>query len=212
VGSHITSNEVEIVAQPWRSDWLAASEQIDQLEARRDNDSFPGDGMVYAMSEAANLDWTTYRSAAQKAAVDCWTFAAPGSTTLVTLPTGGGKSLCTLLPPWYESRGGKRSCGTTLVIVPTVALALDQEKQAERFFQGALGELSKPISRTGDTSIEERHAIEAALRDGRLPILYTSPESLLGNRRSTSNRDLGSRLSRRISIAGSLSQKTTDSF
>lgn len=182
VGTPIDGDNVEVVALPWKSDWLTHSEKIDHIEARREQDDFPGDGMVYAMSQAANLSWTTYRSAAQKAAVDNWIFAAPGSTTLVTLPTGGGKSLCTLLPPWYETRGGKRIHGTTLVVVPTVALALDQEKQAERFFQKAHGDFSKPISRTGDTSTEDRQAIESALRDGRLPILYTSPESLLGTR------------------------------
>lgn len=182
INGAIATETIEVVAHPWISEWLPDANQIDQLVARRDNDTFPGDGMLFAMSQAAGLHWTTYQSGAQKAAVDCWAFAAPGSTTLVTLPTGGGKSLCTLLPPWYASRGGKRSYGTTLVVVPTVALALDQEKQAERFFQKALGELSKPISRTGDTSAEERRTIEAGLRDGRIPILYTSPESLLGSR------------------------------
>ena len=173
---------VEIMAAPWNSDWLPYSEQLDALECRRCDDPSPGDGMLYAMSEAAGLGWTTYQSDAQKAAVDTWVFAPPGSTTLVTLPTGGGKSLCGLLPPWFQTRGGRRSQGATLVVVPTIALALDQERQASRFFRHAVGELSKPISRTGDTSQTERQAIEAALRDGRLPVIYTSPESLLGSR------------------------------
>lgn len=175
-------DQVEVMAFPWKSDWLPHSEQIDILQCRRYDDPSPGDGMLYAMSEAAGLGWTTYQSDAQKAAVDAWVFAPPGSTTLVTLPTGGGKSLCGLLPPWFQTRGGRRSQGATLVVVPTVALALDQERQARRFFRQAVGDLSKPISRTGDTSQAERQAIEAALRDGRLPIIYTSPESLLGSR------------------------------
>lgn len=173
---------VDVMASPWRSDWLAYSEQLDILECRRYDDPSPGDGMLYAMSEAADLHWTTYQSDAQKAAVDLWVFAPPGSTTLVTLPTGGGKSICGILPPWFQTRGGRRSQGATLVVVPTVALAMDQERQASKFFSHAVGDLSRPISRTGDTSQAERQAIEAALRDGRLPIIYTSPESLLGSR------------------------------
>lgn len=175
-------DQVEVMALPWESDWLRDSELIDTLQQRRDDDPCPGDGMLYTMSEVAGLRWTTYQSDAQKAAVDIWTFAPPGSTTLITLPTGGGKSLCGLLPSWFQTRGGRRSQGTTLIVVPTVALALDQERQASKFFKQAVGELSKPISRTGDTSQAERLAIEAALHDGRLPVIYTSPESLLNSR------------------------------
>lgn len=173
---------VSVQAQPWRAAWLPDTEHIDELTLRREPEPSPGDGMLYAMSSAAGNPWTTYQSDAQKAAVDCWTFAAPGSTTLITLPTGGGKSLCALLPPWFATRGGRHTGGTTLVVVPTVALALDQERQAQSFFRAAVGELSKPISRTGDTLPEDRRAIESALRDGRLPAIFTSPESLLGSR------------------------------
>ena len=172
---------VDVMASPWQSDWLAHSKELDALDCRRCDDPSPGDGMLYAMSEAADWQWTTYQSDAQKAAVDLWVFAPPGSTTLVTLPTGGGKSICSVLPPWFQTRGGRRSQGATLVVVPTVALAMDQERQAGKFFSRAVGELSRPISRTGDTSQAERQAIETALRDGRLPVIYTSPESLLGS-------------------------------
>lgn len=173
---------VDVIARPWHSDFLPHSEEIDRLRPLALVEPEPGDGMLAAMSEATSLPWTHYRSSAQKAAVDAWLFAPPGSTTLVTLPTGGGKSLCTVLPAWFATRGGRHTRGTTLVVVPTVALAMDQEKQASRFFADAVGELSKPISRTGDTSEQERIAIESALRDGRLPIIFTSPESLLDSR------------------------------
>lgn len=182
IGYSDDPDRIQVLALPWESTELKHSDRIDQFERRTDDETCLGDGMVYAMSTAAGLAWTTYRSGAQKAAVDCWTFAPPGATMLGILPTGGGKSLCTMLPPWFGSRGGRRSQGTTLVVVPTVALALDQEKQAGRFFGQAVGDLSKPISRTGDTSADERLAIEAALRDGQLPIVYISPESLLNSR------------------------------
>jgi ATP-dependent DNA helicase RecQ len=182
VGNPGDDGLIEVTAAEWRARWLAGSEVIDTLELRRDDEREPGDGMLLGMSQAARVDWDTYQSGAQKAGVDCWTFAAPGSTTLVTLPTGGGKSLCSLLPPWFASRGGRHSQGTTLVVVPTVGLALDQERQAQKFFPDAVGEFSRPISRTGDTTPEDRLRIEAALRDGRLPLIYTSPESLLGSR------------------------------
>lgn len=165
---------VELSARTWKSTWLEHTEQIDLFEERNNQAPSIGDGMLNAMRPS----WTHYRSDAQKAAVDGWMFAAPGSTTLVTLPTGGGKSMCTILPAWIDSRGGRINAGTTLVVVPTVALALDQQKQANSFFKGS----SQPESRTGINTLYERRDIESSLRDGSLPILFTSPESLLGSR------------------------------
>ena len=174
----IDDNFVRIIADDWKAPWLVDSEKIDVFESRRVNEVAPGDGLINAM----NVDWTTYRSEAQKAAVDAWLFAAPGSTTLITLPTGEGKSLCTILPPWFDAQGGASAKGTTLVIVPTVALAHDQQKQAQQFFPNARGDFFEPWSRTGETSTDVRLEIERAILDGTLPILYTSPESLIQSR------------------------------
>ena len=161
-------DHVELSARPWQSTWLEHSQKIDYFERRSSTPPALGDGILNAMHPS----WTNYRSEAQKAAVDAWLFAPPGSTTLVTLPTGGGKSLCTIMPAWFELRGGRVNSGTTIVVVPTVALALDQQKQARTFFKGSV----PPESRTGANTLYERRDIEASLRDGRLPILYTSPE------------------------------------
>lgn len=175
MGRESATGIVEISTMPWQPDWLPNSHDIDLFELRSIDEKFIGDGIIASMNE----DWTYYRSGAQKAAVDTWMFAPPGSTTLVSLPTGAGKSLCTILPAWYESHGGEIAKGTTIVIVPTVALAYDQQKQARRFFDKARGDLFEPVSRTGGTSLDERKDIEQAILDGTLPILYTSPESLI---------------------------------
>lgn len=159
-------------ATDWRPSWLKGASKIDIIEKRRKDILYLGDGMLYAMSQ-----WDKYLSEAQKVAVDTWLFAPEGTTTLVTLPTGSGKSILTLLPAWLESDGGM-GAGATLVIVPTVALALDQERQAKQFFTGA----AKPRSQTGNTSKDERDKILADLKSGKLPVLYTSPESLLQSR------------------------------
>jgi superfamily II DNA/RNA helicase len=165
---------IELSIRPWHSTWLKDSEQIDSFALRSTVPVSVGDGILNAMRPG----WTHYRSEAQKAAVDAWLFAPPGSTTLVTLPTGGGKSLCTILPAWLDARGGRVNAGTTLVIVPTVALALDQQNQARSFFKGS----AVPEARTGANTLHERREIEMRLRDGSLPILFTSPESLLWSR------------------------------
>lgn len=169
-------DEIEIRALNWESDWLKHSKHIDALAQRRQMASVLGDSALYAMSK-----YVTYRSQAQKSAVSTVLFAPEGSNLLITLPTGGGKSMCILLPAWMETEGGRRANGTTIVIVPTVALALDQMKNARRFFQTSAGEAHKPHCLTGDTTVEEKARIYQGVREGTLPILYTSPESLLLN-------------------------------
>jgi ATP-dependent DNA helicase RecQ len=168
---------VRLRALSWESAWLTGTKDIDRLVGRRPDTSVPGDGLLYALSKG---QFGTYRSAAQKTAVAASLFAPPGSTTLITLPTGGGKSLCVLLPAWFESHGGRRKGGTTLVIVPTVALAYDQQENARAHFTPA-SDAYKPYCLTGDTPKEIRSIIYRGISEGTLPILYTSPESLLLN-------------------------------
>jgi superfamily II DNA helicase RecQ len=170
---------VELVADDWTPAWLAmqrgpANAQLDVLAARRTDPPAAGSGTLRAMRHVSG-----YLSAAQKAAVEAAQFAPPGSTTLVTLPTGGGKSLCALLPAWQESHGGRVPGGTTLVIVPTVALALDQQRQAELAFPDAWDASRRPQAWTGDTDADTRSRIRRGIADGTLPLLFTSPEALL---------------------------------
>ena len=105
----------------------------------------------------------------------------PGATILITLPTGDGKSMCIILPAWFDSRGGRIKGGTTLVVVPTVSLAYDQEKQVTNYFAQVDDPEYKPHSLTSATPQDVRDTIRRGLRYGTLPILYTSPESLLNS-------------------------------
>jgi len=163
---------VELTADTWQPTWLPDSNRIDELELRRQFSPALGDGMLYSVT---NGNLKTYLTAGQKEAVDAWLYAAEGTTTLFILPTGGGKSMIPLLTAFVENRGGTYSGGTTLVVVPTVALVHDQLRRAREVFPS---QMSQPAMLGAETPIEERAQIYERLKTGNLPLLFLSPEAL----------------------------------
>lgn len=160
---------LELTADDWCTDWLAHTAEIDLLRKRRYDTPATGDGLLAAMSGGA---FWQYQSQAQQIATHAALFLEPGATLLAMLPTGSGKSIIAQLPAWLDSHEKK---GTTIVVVPTVALALDQELKAHTTFKGD----SAPRSWTAQTPIEIRRQIIQELKTGDLPLLYVSPEALM---------------------------------
>ncbi|MDX3106009.1 protein DpdF [Nonomuraea angiospora] len=133
----------------------------------RPNSPVPVDPAVQAI--APNIDH--YRSRSQASAIRTAALADPASTLHVVLPTGTGKSIVGLAP------GLLRSQGTTVVVVPTTALALDQERQLRGRFP--MSALPRELAYYSDRANEEREAIRERLRDGTQRILLTSPETVV---------------------------------
>jgi superfamily II DNA helicase RecQ len=171
---------VEVRADDWMPDWLPGAYNIDQLAVNRHQQPVFGDAILSAMMSQAGKAIESYQSEGQRQAVHAALFAPPGSTTLIVLPTGAGKSLCVQLPAWVDSQGGQRAGGTTLVIVPTVALAIDQVTSARRYFT-VNDPLCIPQAILGSTSQDDRRAIRKGVEAGSIPLLYISPESLLNS-------------------------------
>jgi ATP-dependent DNA helicase RecQ len=111
-------------AKPYAPDWLQAKTVgIDNLPQKCFLDeSFVGEPYLQQ-----NINFEKWLSPAQKEASWRVLNTPEGSTCLVVLPTGCGKSSCFWFLPTF-------SPGLTVVVVPTVALAIDQQQSAvERF-------------------------------------------------------------------------------
>jgi ATP-dependent DNA helicase RecQ len=170
------AQRVELVADDWQTDWLESTAQIDHLHLRRTDRPATGDGLLYAMTAGA---FWHYQSKAQQVATHASLFAEAGSTLLVMLPTGSGKSVVAQLPAWLDTQ---ENGGTTLVVVPTVALALEQQIKALRYFQIDHATEYIPRSWTAQTPGEMREQIVREIKAGELPLLYVSPEALMQSR------------------------------
>src|SRR3954468_3908063 len=88
-----------------------------------------------------------------------------GRDSLVVLPTGGGKSLCYQAPAVHRG-------GTTVVVSPLIALMKDQV-DGLRACGVAAAQLDSSLGPA------ERFVVEHDLRQGRLNLLYVSPEKLV---------------------------------
>src|SRR4051812_18893081 len=87
-----------------------------------------------------------------------------GRDVFALLPTGGGKSLCYQLPTLARN-------GLTVVVSPLIALMRDQVT-ALRHFGIEAGSLNSANDPT------ENRRVTDAVRDGRMRLLYASPERL----------------------------------
>jgi ATP-dependent DNA helicase RecQ len=87
-----------------------------------------------------------------------------GEDVLAVMPTGAGKSLLFQLPAIARE-------GLTIVVSPLIALMRDQVAQLTR-----LGIEAGSLNSTNDG--DEKRRIAAAVREGRMRLLYASPERL----------------------------------
>lgn len=98
-----------------------------------------------------------------------------GRSTLVTLSTGSGKSLCYQLPAYLYSRHHR--CCITLVISPLVSLMDDQVMGGPAF-------LSAACLHTGQTP-QVRERVMQSVKDGKVNVLLVSPEAVVAGEKST---------------------------
>ena len=154
-------------AQPFSLDCFENdSRLVDDLPQKRFVDeSLPGE---FYLKQKLNFD--QWRSLAQKEASWAVVNAGPGTSNTIVLPTGCGKSSCFLLLPTFSS-------GLTVVVVPTVALAIDQQIGAEKRFQNVDG--INPLYFASDDNPDE---VVAQLKNKECRLVFASPETCVSGK------------------------------
>lgn len=174
------SGELLLEAKPWKPQWLPSADKVcPEADAfaetpRRLLEPCNGDPFL----ESTGFGYSNYLIIGQRQAVRSVLTAPPGSTLVVNLPTGTGKSLCAQVLskiPFVDGKGD----GVVLAVVPTIALALDQQR--------AVQHLDFPTAYRGGTdekTMAQNYEIWRRICDGTQRIVFTSPESLIGGLRN----------------------------
>jgi superfamily II DNA/RNA helicase len=170
----IIAGIIRVTPTQWLPDWLTDSNQGDPFQLafkmnpevpkpRHDSPS-PTDPAIRDLFDK-------YRTPGQREAIRA-TLGQPAGTTLtINLPTGTGKTLAILAPALSYD-------GTTIVIVPTTALAIDQEQRLQEILEKR-GCKHQPYAYHGELSREQKDEFKASLENGDKKVVFTSPESFL---------------------------------
>jgi ATP-dependent DNA helicase RecQ len=121
--------------------------------------------------------YDTYLCPGQREAVRSLLFMKAGSTLIVNLPTGAGKTDVALAPLLVE----RLRLGLTLFIIPTTALALDQARRMEDLLKKNMPTSNLgPLAWHGELNDYNRQTIKTNIRQGTQGILFASPEAVAG--------------------------------
>lgn len=180
-GSHgvsamkLGTDDFLLTALPWYPEWLGGGESGVFADAFS-NKKVRAEGFCSADPFVADVTgYAHYSNPGQREAVRAAFLIPPGDTLIVNLPTGSGKSLVGQTPALVHHQDGH----LTLFVVPTVALAIDQERQMGTYFRSS-GKNTQtwPLAWYGGVSEADRSEIRRRMHEGTQRILFTSPEAL----------------------------------
>ncbi len=166
-----------VKARAWVPAWLpnGAPDGVDAASAgenqMRTSDSVRGDPFLRRFA-----GHESYLTRGQRSAIRAAFSTPPGATLLVCLPTGDGKSLIFQLVARIGFGASDGLPGVTLVVTPTVALAMDHQRAAEQ-----LGIARHRLAYVGGMPAEERTEMITRIRDGTQGLCFTSPEAACGS-------------------------------
>jgi ATP-dependent DNA helicase RecQ len=166
----------------WSANWLPGSDRVAPLEAtlretpRRQRQLDESLRLDPAIKCECGLPYDTYSCHGQQQAIHATMLMQPAATLAVNLPTGSGKSLAMWAAAMLAETGV-----LTLVVLPTIALALDQERQMVDHFRHLPADLPPQLAWHGTLPQDAKNAIRQRLREGTQRVLFASPEAVSGS-------------------------------
>lgn len=163
-------DRIRVSAQAWSPRWISgtsdpAAEAFAETPRRDFGAHASGDPFL------STLGHTDYLAGGQREAVRAALTSPPGATLLVVLPTGAGKT--TVI---HALAAADRRPGTVVVVVPTVALAIDQDRRARDY----VGHPTAYVGARTEADTARNGQILKRLRDGSQRIMFAAPEALTG--------------------------------
>lgn len=174
------ADSVTIAARQWLPPF---GEGEDPLHVAREMDDVYGRRLLQSPEVLADPFWTTalghrrYMSLGQRQAARTLVLAPPGTTVLVCLPTGQGKTDVVFAPVLAAAD----ELAVSVVVVPTVALALDMERR----FRQAVSDMRQQGSPSGryaylgGMSDDLKSSMRDAIRGGQQRVVFAAPESVV---------------------------------
>jgi superfamily II DNA helicase RecQ len=165
---------LRIWAEFWQPTWIDGTEvafmDVDAAVERRLSAEFrPADPFFVAIT-----GYESYSCDGQRLAVRAVASSAADSTTLVVLPTGSGKTAVAYVAALLGERRG-----SAVVIVPTVALALDQERAfRELLLRTGRRWRSEDFAYHSGLDESKKRAIRQRISSGEQKIVFAAPESV----------------------------------
>lgn len=142
---------------------------IDYVEPEKDEKYFLGvTPNIYRLT-----GFKYFKSIRQKLAVNGALNMPEGYTALVSLPTGGGKSLIT------QTMAYQKDEGLTITVVPTVSLAMDQVRVAKQNVK--IAKDNEIACYYSDLPTNDKRKILDGIKYKTLRLLFISPEALIKN-------------------------------
>ena len=172
---HLTISPIE-----WRPDWLPIpgdygedifSDCFKEIFVRSEG-KIPIDSFVRELT-----GYDHYVCPGQKEALLSALFMPYGTSLIVNLPTGSGKTLVAQIP--ILMNGLQK--GLTVFVVPTTALAIDQARRMKVLFERKIPRAQiPPLAWHGELSDFDRQTIKNNIRQGRQGVVFASPEAVTG--------------------------------
>jgi ATP-dependent DNA helicase RecQ len=169
--------------KPWVPDWVRGTSEAHPVDFCSGEDQRREIGEIPADMRFERLGYRTFKTNGQFAAVQGVRAMAEGSTTVVMLPTGSGKTevALALIEDLEQKLGYATQEIATVIVVPYVVLAKDLERRLQDLYK-----TRHRFAYTHDMSDDQKQAVIERIEGGEdeIPgIIITSPESLVGKLR-----------------------------